>query len=124
MTAIRAENTKPELRFRKLLHRLGYRYRVHVASLPGTPDIVFPRRRKVIFIHGCFWHRHRCKAGRSTPATRRSFWLKKLNENVSRDHRTLRELRRLGWSPFVAWECQLRPARLESLLHRVELFLR
>ena len=85
MAAVRSINTYPELQVRRIVHRLGYRYRLHVRELPGRPDLVFPSRRKVIFVHGCFWHRHNCPAGRSFPATRQEFWLKKLSRNRERD---------------------------------------
>ena len=123
MAAIGARDTKPELRLRKALHALGYRYRLHDATLPGRPDLVFPARQKIVFVHGCFWHRHRCKSGRSLPATRRRFWMKKLSDNTARDRRTMRALRKRAWSVFVAWECQLGRDHVENLLERVTTFL-
>lgn len=108
MSQIRSKHTKPERQVRTLLHRLGCRYRVHVRALPGSPDIVLPSRMKIILVHGCFWHRHRCKFGRPRPMTRRKFWHHKLEKNKIRDTRNRRKLRKLGWRVLVIWECQLR----------------
>lgn len=110
MSKIRAKDTKPELRVRRLTHRLGYRYRLHLSSLPGSPDLVFGPRRKVIFVHGCFWHRHTdpdCKLAR-LPKSRLDFWLPKLEANKERDDRNAFELRKLGWDVLVIRECQTR----------------
>jgi len=113
MRAIRGKDTSPELFVRHLVHSLGYRFRLHRRDLPGTPDLVFPSLRKVIFIHGCFWHRHLCRKGRSMPRTRRAFWVKKLDGNAARDARTRRCLRRMGWKVLIVWECQTNdPVRL------------
>src|SRR5438874_13798865 len=97
MALIRSKDTGPEKIVRSVAHRLGYRFRLHGRSLPGSPDLIFPRYRKVIFVHGCFWHRHSCKRGRSSPSTRRAFWRAKLEGNAARDQKTLLKLRRLGW---------------------------
>ena len=107
MSGIRGENTKPELYVRSLLHRRGFRFRLHVRNLPGKPDIVLPRYRAVIFVHGCFWHGHDCKRG-SLPKSNVEFWEKKLQRNVSRDAQVMTQLRSLGWEPLVVWECQLK----------------
>ena len=108
MSRIRAANTKPELIVRSLLHKMGFRYRLHVRSLPGCPDIVLPRWKSVVFVHGCFWHRHRgCKLA-YTPKSRKTFWLSKLEGNASRDKKTLAALKDQGWKPLVVWECELR----------------
>lgn len=116
MRAVKGADTKPEMAVRRMLHRLGYRYRLHAAGLPGKPDLVFPSRRKVIFVHGCFWHQHRCPAA-ARPASRREYWDAKLDRNVQRDRRNRRLLRALGWRTLVVWECQLRaPSRLERRL--------
>ena len=120
MSRIRNADTKPELIVRHLVFRMGYRYRLHVRSLPGIPDLVFASRRKVIFVHGCFWHQHLCGLYRM-PKTRRGFWDPKLARNVTRDTRVRRELRRLGWRTLVIWECQLR--RQMVLRKRVQRFL-
>jgi len=110
MSLIRAKNTKPEMLVRRLIHGMGYRYSLHSAKLPGKPDLVFRKRKKVIFVHGCFWHRHpstRCKLAR-LPKSRKGFWVKKLEDNRKRDVDKQRELRKLGWNVLVIWECQLK----------------
>lgn len=108
MRAVTSKDTDPEMQVRRAVHAMGYRYRLHVAGLPGKPDLVFPRLSKVIFVHGCFWHQHRCKRGRRIPKTRREYWEAKLARNVERDRRHRRKLRRDGWEVLVVWECQLR----------------
>ncbi len=108
MSRIRGKDTKPELVVRRLLHAMGYRYRLHDRRLPGSPDLVFPKYRKVVFVHGCFWHRHRCRFGRVMPSTRKDFWVEKLEKNRQRDTRNRRALRQLGWVVLVVWECQIR----------------
>jgi DNA mismatch endonuclease (patch repair protein) len=110
ISRVRAKDTKPELRVRRLVHRMGYRYRLHRQSLPGKPDLVFGPRRKLIFVHGCFWHRHddpACRLARVTKS-HTDFWLPKLEGNKARDKRTVIELRKLGWDALVIWECQTR----------------
>jgi DNA mismatch endonuclease (patch repair protein) len=107
MSRVRSKNTKPEMIVRRLLFGLGYRYRLHVKALPGTPDLVFPSRKKVILAHGCFWHAHHCRYGRA-PKSRKDFWDAKRIGNVRRDRAAKRELNRLGWSVRTVWECQLR----------------
>lgn len=108
MAKVRGRDTKPELAVRRLVHRMGYRYRLHGRKLPGTPDLVFAGRRKVIFVHGCFWHRHnRCDLAR-LPKSRLEFWLPKLEGNKQRDAQCRRALTALGWSSLVIWECELR----------------
>ena len=117
MSRIRGKGTKPEMAVRKLLHALGYRYRLHRRDLPGCPDLVFAGRKMVIFVHGCFWHRHRCRNGRVTPATRPEFWQTKLDGNKARDVINRRRLRKLGWKVLVIWECWTRnPALLKRKL--------
>jgi DNA mismatch endonuclease (patch repair protein) len=106
MSRIRAKDTRPEYAVRKIAHSLGYRYRLHVKELPGTPDLVFRRFRKVVFVNGCFWHRHNCRQGRSFPKTNREFWTTKFQENRKRDKKKRAELRRLGWDVLVLWQCQ------------------
>ena len=108
MAAIGCKDTTPERIVRAALHRLGYRFRLHTAGLPGKPDIVLARHRAAVFVHGCFWHSHSCKRGRSTPATTAAFWRKKRSVNESRARRTLAPLRRAGWRVLVVWECQTR----------------
>jgi DNA mismatch endonuclease (patch repair protein) len=123
MAAIKSRDTKPELIVRRLAHALGFRYRLHVRSLPGSPDLVFPRLGKVIFVSGCFWHRHTCGRCR-IPATRRRYWLAKFDRNEARDQRVQRALRRLGWGVMVVWECQTAPAKLDRLRSRLSRFLK
>ena len=117
MAAIRSKDTSPELAIRKMVYALGYRYRLHDPKLPGKPDLVFSSRRKALFVHGCFWHRHN-GCGRATiPKTRREFWEAKLSRNVLRDKRNLRLLRKLGWKVLTAWQCELEnPTKLRKRL--------
>lgn len=121
MSLIRGKDTKPEMVVRRLIHALGYRYRLHARSLPGRPDLVFSSRRAVIFVHGCFWHRHACPLGNRTPKSRVAFWTAKLDANRERDRRTLRALRRQGWRVLTVWECELRS--LDRLRRKVVRFL-
>lgn len=121
MSRIRGKDTQPELAVRSLAHRLGFRFRLHRKDLPGKPDLVFPRLRKVIFVHGCFWHSHSCRRGRSTPTTNAKFWKAKRESNAGRDRRNLRALRRAGWRVLVVWECQIR--KLNTLEKRMAAFL-
>jgi DNA mismatch endonuclease (patch repair protein) len=115
MARVRSKDTCPEMIVRRMLHKAGFRYRVHVASLPGKPDLVFAGRWKVIFIHGCFWHLHDCGQVR-IPKSHLEFWTKKLHANKERDERNLAELRRLGWDVLCVWECQLgHPELLDEL---------
>lgn len=107
MHLIRGSDTKPELAVRRLLHGLGYRYRLHAKDLPGKPDLVFRSRRKVVFVHGCFWHGHEeCRMGRP-PKSNLSFWLPKINSNRERDNRVVRELCQLGYESMIVWQCEL-----------------
>jgi DNA mismatch endonuclease (patch repair protein) len=107
MSQVRRVNTIPELRVRQALYSAGFRYRLDAAALPGRPDIVLAGLRVAIFVHGCFWHRHRCAAGKSFPKTQRVYWLAKFEANRRRDRAATRALRRLGWRPIVLWECQI-----------------
>lgn len=119
MRSVRATNSKPELVVRRLLHRIGFRFSLHRKSLPGTPDIVLRKHLTVIFVHGCFWHRHLgCKYA-TTPKTRQDFWLPKFEANVKRDAKKEAQLRELGWRVLIVWECETRkPAELEERLRR------
>jgi DNA mismatch endonuclease (patch repair protein) len=110
MAAIRGRDTKPEMIVRRLVHRHGYRFRLHRRDLPGRPDLVLPRHRAVIFVHGCFWHQHDCRYGRVVPATRAEFWQAKRHENVERDKRNERALKAAGWRVLIVWECWTRDA--------------
>jgi DNA mismatch endonuclease, patch repair protein len=117
MSAIRAKNTMPEVAVRSLLHKMGYRFKLHTSSLPGHPDIAFKQRRKVVFVHGCFWHYHRECSSSRIPRTRSEFWAEKLQNNRDRDERTIAKLRSLGWEAVVVWECELKdPHTLKRVL--------
>ena len=122
MAAVKSHSTTPEMVVRRLVHGMGFRYRLHVRSLPGAPDLVLPRLRKVIFVSGCFWHMHTCGRCR-IPTARRKYWLAKLQRNAERDQRVQRALRRAGWGVLVVWECQTFAARREWLGRRIERFL-
>ena len=121
MARIRAKDTWPELAVRRLLHSLGYRYRLHRRELPGSPDICFPSRKKAIFVHGCFWHRHKGCMRTTQPRTRTSFWEDKFRKNVIRDRRNMAGLIELGWTAMVVWECETK--NLERLAPRLMRFL-
>jgi DNA mismatch endonuclease (patch repair protein) len=108
MARVRGKDTKPEMIVRRLVHALGYRFRLHRRDLPGCPDLVFPSCRKVIFVHGCFWHQHRGCRKAKLPKTRRQFWETKLSGNKARDRRKIAKLRASGWRVLVIWECHLR----------------
>lgn len=120
MSQIRDRDTKPEIQVRSLLHRMGYRFRLHRTDLPGKPDIVLPKYQTAIFVHGCFWHRHHnCKLA-YTPKSRTEFWTAKFARNVERDLEVRRELRKLGWKVVVVWECELEnPQTLRRNLMRI-----
>ncbi len=121
MSRIRSHSTSPEMAVRRLVHGMGYRYRLHRRDLPGTPDLVFGPRRKVIFVHGCFWHLHEgCKLARM-PKSRLEFWQPKLEGNRLRDERNQLELKRLNWEVLVIWECEIK--RGLPLEPRIEAFL-
>lgn len=108
MSRIRSKDTKPEMYVRSLLHHMGYRFRLHQKGLPGRPDIVLPKYKTIIFVHGCFWHRHKnCKYA-YTPKSKIEFWLKKFQGNIERDKKHEEELKKLGWKKIVVWECQIK----------------
>ena len=118
MRAVRSKNTAPEILVRSSLHRLGYRFRLHRRDLPGTPDIVFPARKCVMFIHGCFWHGHRCPRG-GLPSTNVTFWQTKIGKNKERDARAQQELKKSGWKVLAVWECEMKNKnRLQNRLVR------
>lgn len=123
MRAVRSQDTSPERIVRKIVSTLGVRYRLHGRNVPGNPDLVFPGLKKVVFVHGCFWHRHACRKGRSMPATRVKFWQAKFARNTARDAEVKRLLRRAGWRALVVWECQLRPDRIDRTTERLRKFL-
>ncbi|TVR03514.1 MAG: DNA mismatch endonuclease Vsr, partial [Spirochaetaceae bacterium] len=119
MSRVKNRNTLPEVLVRSLLHRLGYRFRLHDRRLPGTPDIVLPRHRVAIFVNGCFWHGHDCPRGK-LPATNTQFWAKKISTNTERDSASYDALLKTGWSPLVVWACQTTSiAKLTGLGHRL-----
>jgi len=121
MAAVRSKDTAPERIVRRIVQHMGLRFRLHRRSLPGSPDLVFPGRSRVIFVHGCFWHAHTC-GGCRIPATNRAFWVKKLTGNAERDRRAVRLLRRAGWKVLVIWECQTAPRRRDRLAERLAKF--
>lgn len=118
MSGIRGRDTKPEKRVRSFLHRAGLRFRLHT-SLPGKPDLVFPKHRAMVFVHGCFWHRHTGCRYATTPSSNAEFWQKKFDENVARDKRVTRRLRMEGWRVFVVWSCRLTERRMQSLSGKI-----
>jgi DNA mismatch endonuclease (patch repair protein) len=107
MARVRSKNTEPERKVRRLVYAMGFRYRLHVRNLAGTPDMVFRKLRKAIFVHGCFWHGHTCARG-SAPSSNVNFWLQKIAANRCRDHRSQELLRANGWSVLTVWECELK----------------
>jgi DNA mismatch endonuclease (patch repair protein) len=125
MALVRSKDTKPEMIVRTLVDRLGFKYRTHPIHVPGRPDLSFPARKKVIFVHGCFWHQHQsltCWRSR-IPKTRGEFWLPKLKANQIRDRKQIRELRKKGWQTLVIWECQTIKSKQSSLTKRIQRFL-
>lgn len=119
MSRIRGKDSAPELALRRVLHRLGMRYRLHATDLSGKPDIIFPRYKAIVFVHGCFWHRHEgCKVA-TTPKSNTEFWMEKFSKNVARDRRVTATLREQGWRVFLAWECELVPSKIEATGHRL-----
>lgn len=120
MARVKQRNTAPEIVVRSLLHADGYRYRLKAPKLPGRPDIIFPGRKKVVFVHGCFWHGHHCKRGK-LPASNLDFWRDKISKNKSRDARSVKELEQLGWSALTVWECETKSS--DQLLRTLAVFL-
>jgi DNA mismatch endonuclease (patch repair protein) len=121
MRAVRSRDTTPEMAVRRAATALGYRYRLHRATLPGKPDLVFGPRRKAIFVHGCFWHGHDCKRGAREPKVNADYWRRKVGRNRERDAQSLKALETAGWSVLVVWECETRP--IEALTRRLAEFL-
>lgn len=120
MAMVRSKDTKPEMLVRRLVHHMGYRYRIHRRDLPGKPDLVFGPRKKVVFVHGCFWHGHDCSLGR-IPKSRVDFWEAKICKNRNRDKVHLLKLAEVGWESLVVWECQLK--KVAELENRIRNFL-
>lgn len=125
MSRIRGKDSKPEVTVRRLVHGMGFRYRLHRKDVPGKPDLAFGNRKKVIFVHGCFWHRHgdsSCKLAR-LPKSRLDFWLPKLERNAARDAENSARLEALGWDELIVWECQVTKSNLPVLQERIRKFL-
>lgn len=123
MRLVRSQNTSPEIFVRRLVYAMGYRYRIHAAHLPGKPDLVFARRKKVIFVHGCFWHRHEnCSLAR-IPKSRQDFWIAKLSKNRDRDARIQEQLHTAGWQVLTLWECELKNKNKVILEEKIRGFL-
>jgi DNA mismatch endonuclease (patch repair protein) len=122
MSRVRTQHTAPEMLIRHLVHRLGYRYKLHDSSLPSRPDLVFPKRKKIILVNGCFWHGHSCPRG-TLPSSNYNFWHTKIKTNKERDFNQLIALERLGWSVFIVWECETKAARVIDLQFRLIAFL-
>jgi DNA mismatch endonuclease (patch repair protein) len=122
MASVKSKDTTPELVVRHMVHAMGFRFRLHVESLPGRPDLVFASRRRIIFVSGCFWHMHSCGRCR-IPHARRDYWTAKLNRNRLRDRRTRARLRRMGWAMLVIWECQTTPRNRAKMATRLRRFL-
>lgn len=118
MRAVKGKDTGPEMVVRRLIYSLGYRYRLHRADLPGKPDLVFPSRKAVIFVHGCFWHGHNCPRGSRVPKTNRAYWVAKITKNSSRDLANTKALKSSGWRVLTLWECALKEAKLKSRIRR------
>jgi DNA mismatch endonuclease (patch repair protein) len=119
MRAVRGADTTPELAVRRLAHSMGFRFRLHWKDLPGKPDLTFPRLRKVIFVHGCFWHGHDCARGARVPVRNRDYWTQKVARNMERDRSAQSALQRLGWKSLVVWECEIKDQnRLQRTLRR------
>lgn len=121
MAKVRGENTSPERLVRSLVHRMGYRFRLHCKDLPGKPDIVLPRHKKVIFVHGCFWHQHEGCPHAARPTSNIEYWNRKLDRNIIRDRENLHKLEYLGWNVLIVWECETRDR--EKLLEKLTGFL-
>jgi DNA mismatch endonuclease (patch repair protein) len=121
MRAVKDRNTSPEMAVRRLAHRLGYRYRLHSKALPGKPDLVFPSRRLIIFVHGCFWHGHDCRRGARIPKANNAYWVAKIGGNRERDIKQKASLEREGWSVATIWECETRD--IEKLIERLQTIL-
>jgi DNA mismatch endonuclease (patch repair protein) len=122
MRLVREKNTNPEMVVRRIVHSMGYRYRLHCRTLPGCPDLVFPSKKKVIFVHGCFWHRHKGCGRCRTPSSRQDYWIAKLEGNKKRDLKNQKKLLASGWSVLVIWECEIKDR--EGLSNRLREFLK
>lgn len=121
MAEVKSKNTKPEILVRSLLHKMGYRFRFHRRDLPGNPDIILPKHKKVIFVHGCFWHGHENCQRSKRPTTNIEFWNIKLDKNIERDHKNISELKLLGWQSMIIWTCEIK--ELITLKDKLQSFL-
>ncbi len=121
MSRVKGKDTKPEILVRSFLFKMGFRFRLHRNDLPGTPDIILPRHRKIIFVHGCFWHGHKNCTRSKRPAANKNFWKEKLNSNIERDQKNYKDLKNLGWEVLVIWECETKNS--EKLLEKLERFM-
>lgn len=122
MSRIRGKDTKPEMSVRRIAHGLGYRFRIHRRDLPGSPDMVFPRLRKIIFVHGCYWHQHRGCRYAYLPKSNTEFWKRKFDANVARDNSSVAKLEKLGWEVLIVWECETKDQ--DKLLYRLAAYLK
>nr|WP_319776211.1 very short patch repair endonuclease [uncultured Sphaerochaeta sp.] len=123
MSKISGKNTKPEIIIRKIAHKLGHRFRLHRKDLPGKPDIVFPKYKKVIFVNGCFWHGHKNCSRSTLPITRKKFWQEKIGANKRRDKRNKAALTKLGWSYLVIWQCEIKNSTFSKIENKINQFL-
>ncbi|MBD9567294.1 DNA mismatch endonuclease Vsr [Ensifer sp. ENS08] len=123
MRAVKSKDTTTEMIVRRLIHSLGFRYRLHRKELPGTPDLVFPGRRKVVFVHGCFWHGHDCSRGARKPKSNADYWHAKIARNIERDERNSEALRKAEWDVMTVWECDTKVSAREDLSARLRAFL-
>jgi DNA mismatch endonuclease (patch repair protein) len=121
MRRVKGRDTVPELLVRRLTHSLGYRFRLYRKDLPGNPDLVFPKYRRVIFVHGCFWHGHSCTRGARVPKANKEYWVSKIGRNKARDRASLRALKAIGWEALVVWECEIKDQK--KLARRIQEFL-
>ncbi|MDH5380294.1 MAG: DNA mismatch endonuclease Vsr [Cyclobacteriaceae bacterium] len=119
MSRIKGKDTKPEILVRKFLFSQGFRYRLHDKKLSGKPDLVFPKYKKVVFIHGCYWHGHEGCKYFVPPKTRTEWWMNKINENKKRDEKNIAELKKIMWQPIIIWECELKPDKREKTLEKL-----
>ena len=123
MSRVKGNNSKPEVTIRKILHRLGYRYRLKSKKLPGKPDIVLSKHKKVIFVNGCFWHGHESCNRAKLPTTNKEFWIKKISETKNRDKKVIDELQLLGWNSLTIWQCEIKKRNINTLVEMIENFM-
>lgn len=123
MSKISGKNTKPEIAIRKIAHSLGYRFRLHKKDLPGKPDIVFPKHKKVIFVNGCFWHGHKNCNRSKLPTTNKKFWKEKIEGNIKKDKSNYRGLKKLGWDYLIIWQCGIKVSNRDKLENKIKKFL-